>query len=155
MFPDAMPAGALIVEPDEEYPFRGMTIRTLMANDLGVAFIIETDGILVYFGGDLAEWVWPGMTPAAVRFTEDYFQQVLDKLKERPIHIAFSNVDKRLDNLGGGIKLLRQVRPAVFVPMHTFGDTDWTAELEADFAGAAIRIFRYRNSGDEMVAEFD
>jgi L-ascorbate metabolism protein UlaG (beta-lactamase superfamily) len=155
MFPEAVPAGALIVEPDGQYRLRGMSIETLMSNDLGVGFIIVTDGISVYYGGDLAEWIWPEMAPAAVRFTETYFQEVLDKIKQRRIHIAFSNLDKRLPNLAGGLKLLQQVKPAVFVPMHAFGDTAWYAELEYGCDPAVTRIFGYRKTGDAMIFELE
>lgn len=153
MFPEAVPADALIVEPDETYSLPGMTIETLMANDLGVAFIIEFDGLSVYFGGDLAEWIWPEMTPAAVRFTENYFQETLDTLKQRRIHLAFSNVDPRLENLGGGIKLLNQVRPAVFVPMHAFGNTAGYQDLQFNEDRRMSRVFRYRRTGDTAVFE--
>jgi L-ascorbate metabolism protein UlaG (beta-lactamase superfamily) len=155
MFPESVPGDALIVEPDESYNFSGLSIETLMANDLGVAFLIETDGIGVYFGGDLAEWIWPEMEETAVRFTETYFQEAIDRVRGRNIHIAFHNVDRRLANLGGGMKFLRQVRPPVFVPMHGFGDTAWYRELDYPCDPDRTRVFRYRRPGDEMRLALD
>jgi len=153
MFPDAVPEDALVVEPDETYRFAGMGIETLMANDLGVAFVIETGGVGVYFGGDLAEWIWPDMEAAAVRFTENYFQAAIDKVKASGVHIVFQNVDRRMENLGGGLKLLRQVCPPVFVPMHSFGDTAGYAGLDFDCDPRRTRIFLYRKPGDTMAFE--
>jgi glyoxylase-like metal-dependent hydrolase (beta-lactamase superfamily II) len=155
LFPEAVPPGASIVEPDETYAIHGMTIQTRMANDLGVAFIIDIDGLVIYFGGDLAEWIWPDMAPKAVQFTENYFQQMLDTLKQRRLHLAFANVDQRLENLGGGIKLLQEVQPDVFVPMHSFGDTAWYGKLGFDELRGASRVFLYRNTGDTMSFRVD
>ena len=148
MFPEAVPEDALIVEPDETYRLEDMTIETLMANDLGVAFLIEVGGVVVYFGADLAEWIWPDMEEAAVRFTENFFQEAIDRVNARGVHIAFHNVDKRLENLGGGMKFLDRVRPAVFVPMHGFGDTAWYADLTYPCHRGQTQIFTYRNPGD-------
>jgi hypothetical protein len=64
------------------------------------------------------------------------------------VHIAFHNVDKRLENLGGGMKFLDQVRPAVFVPMHGFGDTAWYADLPYPCDRRRTQVFIYRNPGD-------
>lgn len=155
MFPESVPADALVVEPDEEYRFEGMTIETLMANDLGVAFIIETDGVVVYFGADLAEWIWPEMAPAAVRFTEKYFQEAVDRVKARGVDIAFHNVDRRLENLGGGLKFAARVQPPVFVPMHGFGETAWYADLDYGCDPAATRVFLYRRPGDALDVRLD
>lgn len=155
MFPDAVPEDALVVEPDETYQVEGMTVETLMANDLGVAFLIGVGGIVVYFGADLAEWIWPEMEEAAVRFTETFFQEAVDRVKARHVHIAFHNMDKRLDNLGGGMRFLQKVRPAVFVPMHAFGDTAWYGGLDYPIDPSRTRIFDYRSPGDSIRFELD
>jgi len=151
MYPEAVPEDALVVEPDETYRRGDIAVETLMANDLGVAFLIEIEGIVVYFGADLAEWIWPDMEEAAVRFTETFFQEAIDRVRARNVHIAFHNVDKRLDNLGGGLKFLERVRPRVFVPMHGFGDTAWYGDLVYPCDRRRTQIFIYRNPGDLQV----
>lgn len=156
LYPESVPKDALIVEPDESYPLAAdLSVDTLLANDLGVAFIIQVAGIRVYFGGDLAEWVWPDMSDDEVRFTEKFFQKAIDRVNARPVHIAFQNVDKRLDNLAGGMKFLSQVQPQVFVPMHAFGDAAWYADLDYPCDTAQTRVFMYRNPGDSQVFELD
>ncbi len=69
MRPETIPSGAevLIVEPDERYEFGGMTVETLLSNDLGVAFMVEDGDFRFYFGGDLAKWVWPSASEKSRR----------------------------------------------------------------------------------------
>ena len=155
LFPEAVPEDALIVEPDETYRLADMTVETLMANDLGVAFIIDIGGVVVYFGADLAAWIWPAMEDSAVRFTEAFFQEAIDRVAARGVHIGFHNVDKRLANLGGGMAFLHRVQPAVFVPMHGFVDTAWYATLDYPCDSRRTRIFTYRNPGDAGVFALD
>ncbi len=152
MYPEAKPQGALIVEPDQRYALHGMEIETLLSNDLGVAFVIRCSGLVIYYGGDLAAWVWDNAPVADQAFARDFFSRSLARLP-RPIDIAFSNVDKRLSNLAGGVEFVQSVRPRVFVPMHTFGRTRWTRDFAAAFDAAETEIFVYSRPGDAAAFE--
>lgn len=149
MFPQAVPEAALLVEPDAQYQLGDMTLETLPSNDLGVAFVIHWQGLTIYFGGDLACWDWPNSSPAEQAFTREFFTQAITRVAENgPIHIGFSNVDKRLAGLAGGLEFVDLVRPCVFVPMHTFGDTDWLVDVAPRMALPDTVVFPYLHPGD-------
>jgi len=155
LYPGSVPRDALVVEPDEEYELGDMRIKTLMSNDLGVAFIIRLPGAGIYYGGDLADWAWETLDEKALAFTENFFREALERVKAESVDIAFSNVDKRLANLAGGPRFVREVKPRLFVPMHTFGNVHWLDDLVVQAGDAGSTIFIYKKTGDEMVFDLD
>jgi len=150
MRPETIPADAdvLIVEPDETYNFHGMSIETLMSNDLGVAFLVEDGDFRFYFGGDLATWIWKTASTKEQEFTSRFFHNAMERVRDFQPHVAFSNVDKRLDNLAGGVEAYRQTGAKVFVPMHSFGETDWLEGFREAVGEVFTKLFIYSESGD-------
>lgn len=155
MRPEAIPENGeiLIVEPDEIYTWGNMAVETLMSNDLGVAFLVEDGGFRFYFGGDLAKWIWKSASPREAARTASFFRRAMDKVRAFRPHMAFSNVDRRLDNLAGGAEAYRDCGARVFVPMHCFGDTDWLPEFARSVAGGDTAFFLYAKLGDQMIFE--
>ncbi len=155
MFPDSVPPGSLVVEPDESYQWRGLNIETLMSNDLGVAFVIRDGGRTVYYGGDLADWSWDSLGEKARRMTGEFFRQAVQQVAGQDVQVAFSNVDDRLANLAGGPEFVRLVRPRVFVPMHTFGKAAPLQQLLQELGPCPSEIFVYQRPGDSMVVSLE
>lgn len=150
MRPEAIPTNGdvLVVEPDESYSVDGMAIETLMSNDLGVAFLVDDCGFRFYFGGDLAKWIWKTASPSEASFTTNFFREAMERVNEFNPHVAFSNVDKRLENLAGGAEAYRDSGARVFVPMHAFGETDWLTDFARSVEGGDARVFLYSSPGD-------
>lgn len=150
MRPEAIPAeeNVLIVEPDESYEFDHMSIETLMSNDLGVAYLVTDGDFRFYYGGDLAKWIWESASPQEAAFTEKYFLESMERVREYKPHVAFSNVDKRLPNLAGGDEACRLINAPVFVPMHTFGQTEWLADFREKVGESRSQLFVYSRSGE-------
>jgi L-ascorbate metabolism protein UlaG (beta-lactamase superfamily) len=139
--------------PGDRTEVDGIKVETLKSNDEGVAFIIELQGIKIYFGGDLANWNWPEeSTPEEMKEAEDFFSGVVERLASMKINIAFSNADPRLKNWAGGAQLANRLRPDMFVPMHLFGDTGalkrFVHELEPE-----NKVFVYKKPGDKITFE--
>lgn len=156
MRPDAVPDNGevLMVEPDEKYEFHDISIETLMANDLGVAFMVEVDGVRIYYGGDLAEWIWDSASEAEAEFTARFFRESLERVRAFEPHVAFSNVDKRLSNLAGGEEACRTIEAPLFVPMHTFGDLSALESFEVSVEDVETRVFRYLGPGSRISVSF-
>jgi L-ascorbate metabolism protein UlaG (beta-lactamase superfamily) len=154
--PEAVPANGrvLTVEPDETYGFGGLVVETLASNDLGVAFLVEDGCFRFYYGGDLAEWIWPGSSPAEAEFTAEFFKTAMERVRDFKPLVAFANTDPRLDNLAGGEAACRIIGAPVFVPMHTFGDTAVPAGLARLVEGGASHIFQYAAMGDSESFSF-
>ena len=148
--PEAIPSDGevLVVEPDEIYDFDGMKIETLMSNDLGVAFLVADGDFRFYYGGDLAKWIWETASPQEAAFTEAFFARAMARVGEFRPHVAFSNVDRRLSNLAGGVEACLAAGAAVFVAMHTFGDTSWLRGFREMVDGTHSRLFVYAGAGE-------
>jgi len=139
--------------PDQVYRIGDLEARAFLSNDEGVAYLIKYRDTNIYFGGDLANWNWDGLSPAERRLCVDYFAEVLEKLRQWPIAIAFSNADPRLPNWSGAAQFAETVKPKLFVPMHAFGETEKIGQFVKKNPNLPCRIFEYRNTGDSITLE--
>ncbi len=154
LYEDRIPGHSLVIEPDTTFWINDLAVSAYASNDLGVAFLLCKQGVRIYFGGDLADWQWPGLPQAASRASSFFFRGMLRELKRHSIHLAFSDTDDRLDNLAGAPELVDKLRPAYFVPMHTFGRSEPIRALrEKTSHTSPTRIFSYRHPGETMLAE--
>ena len=154
MYGDVISSDHLIVEPDEEYEYGILKIKTFLSNDLGVAYLIHLKGLNIYYGGDLASWLWPNIPEKAKEETENFFRSVLNQLSDLTIHIGFSNVDFRLPNLGGAKEFVETVKPKYFIPMHLFEDPSKLDEFSKDLSLDDTIIFKYKKPGDSLEVSF-
>ena len=144
-----------ILEPEDEVNIDNIKIRAYESNDLGNAYFISFKGINIYYGGDLAEWIWPDTKNEEKEFIQNYFEEILKELRLQKIHIGFSNMDPRLKNFGGGIKFLQMVQPDLFIPMHTFGRYDHLIKLKQIDMPLDKEIFIYSKIGDKIEKYID
>ncbi len=149
LFGDILPPDAIVVEPEEKYEVDGIGIETLESNDLGVAYLLQYRGRKIYYGGDLALWIWPDTPQQAREVISDYFSEVLQILKKEKIDIGFSNWDPRIDHLAGGMDFVTKVNPKVFVPMHTFGKHEILTSLKKSSPPTTMP-FIYEKCGDSI-----
>ena len=47
-----------MVAPYESHQVNGLMISTLSSTDMGVSYLVEMDGINIFFAGDLHWWYW-------------------------------------------------------------------------------------------------
>jgi len=149
---DALPPDAVVMEPDDCRDLGGLTVRAMESNDMGLAYRIEADGLSIYFGGDLALWDWPGQSAAAARAVGMSWRRALGRIADRPVDVAFSNMDPRLPSLSGAPDFVATVRPRVFVPMHLNGHTAYIDRFADRLASPATALFRYARPGDAFSA---
>lgn len=91
---------SLQVSPGKEYCLgEAQTLTTFSSTDLGVAFLIEDENMLIYHAGDLNDWVWEEETDGYnQQMTHDYRKQMgllSEKLHHREIDAAFVVLDPR------------------------------------------------------------
>ena len=125
------PAGvpALSVAPGKEYQLcEQLKLSTFRSTDLGVAFLIEDQGRLIYHAGDLNDWVWEEETEEYNReMTANYRRQIsllAEKLQGREIDTAFVVLDPRQeqDYHRGLCYFLENIPAKQIWPMHYWGD---------------------------------
>lgn len=119
----------LLVAPGKTYELAPeVTLTTFRSTDLGVAFLIEDNGALIYHAGDLNDWVWDEETEDYNRqMTLDYRKQIdllSSKLASREVDAAFVVLDPRQEkDYDRGICYFLQHIPAKKVyPMHYWDD---------------------------------
>lgn len=102
-----------------------LRIQTLASTDVGVAFLVEVEGMYIYHAGDLNWWHWE--EESSEEENEDMKQAYLyelAKLKGYPIDIAFVPVDPRLNDayVLGIDAFMREVGADKVFPMHFWKD---------------------------------
>ena len=119
----------LSVSPEQEYDLApGVRLRTLRSTDLGVAFVIEDDGELIYHAGDLNDWVWDEETDEYnAQMTADYRKQIdllARTLGQRELDVAFVVLDPRQeqDYDRGLCYFLGNIPAKQVYPMHYWDD---------------------------------
>ncbi|MFW5952857.1 MAG: MBL fold metallo-hydrolase [Candidatus Natronoplasma sp.] len=141
------------VLPDQDYKIDDLRIKTFKSNDAGVAFLIDLCGNKIYYGGDLEKWNWPEWSAEKVREHVRVFEDVIKKLKNEEVDIAFSNMDERLPSWAGPVEFMEKVNPRYFIPMHTFGNEGWIEDLVNEEINAKSQIFHYEKPGDDFYCE--
>lgn len=143
----------LAAAPEQTYQIDQLEVNTLRSNDAGVAFLIRWRGLYLYFGGDLANWDWEGLTHHEHRVLVDYFGEVLLKLRHYPIQVGFSNADPRLANWSGAAQFIEAVKPRLFVPMHALGEVQTLTRFVMEHPESPSKIFSYQKTGDSISLE--
>lgn len=109
-----------LVRPREDYEIGDLRVHTLRSTDLGVAFLVETEGKRIYHGGDLNWWHWEGESRAWNNNMAANYKREVDRLSGRSVDLAFLPLDPRLaDAYSWGMKyFLEKVRADHVWPMH-------------------------------------
>ena len=122
------------VAPGQEYDLGDLSVRTLDSTDIGVAFLIQADGLCIYHAGDLNDWYWNGEPDSDNREMTRRYREQIDTLKGEAIDIAFVPADPRLEEhaLRGLDYFMRTVGAELAVPMHFSENTAVFEELKTD-----------------------
>lgn len=108
----------------------GQTLTTFESTDVGVAFLIEDKGEIIYHAGDLNDWVWEEESDSYnEQMTKDYRKQIKllsEKLNGREIDVAFVVLDPRQekDYDKGMCYFLEHIFVKEVYPMHYWGKPD-------------------------------
>ena len=108
----------------------GQKITTVQSTDVGVAFLIEDQGELIYHAGDLNDWVWEEESIAYnEQMTIDYRKQIdllSEKLNQRELDVAFVVLDPRQekDYDRGICYFLEHIPVKKVYPMHYWEQPD-------------------------------
>jgi hypothetical protein len=117
--------GNIVMRPWERIsPAEGISISTLKSTDEGVAFLVETDGLVIYHAGDLNWWHWEEESKAWNNDMAARFKREIDRLKGTRIDIAFLTMDPRQESYWylGTEYFISNVGAKVIFPMHFWDD---------------------------------
>jgi L-ascorbate metabolism protein UlaG (beta-lactamase superfamily) len=115
---DAVFIGKLDTWNDEN-----VSVEAFGSTDVGVSFLIETEGKKIFHAGDLNNWHWDEESTAEeVQAAERHFIKELKTLANRTKHVdlAMFPVDSRLGKnyMRGAQQFIETIKTDIFVPMH-------------------------------------
>ena len=149
------PQDAILLAPGQAAEDGGVSVRAIESTDLGVAFLVKTDGLCVYHAGDLNWWRWDGEPEEDNEEMGRRYRRQIDTLRGEAVDVAFLPVDPRLqeDALLGPNYFMETVGARAVVPMHSFGNTAYYETLKAEPSVSPWlgRILFYRERGDTML----
>lgn len=124
--------GTTFVSPNKEYNIGSCKIKTLTSTDLGVAFIVETEGKTIYHAGDLNCWTWEGAPEYQNREMKEMYLSEMKYLNGYYFDAAFVPLDPRLDSAydAGMNGFLENTEASKIFPMHMWGDTSLITEYK-------------------------
>ncbi|MDY6863303.1 MAG: MBL fold metallo-hydrolase [Thermodesulfobacteriota bacterium] len=121
------------IEPGKRKKIGDMEVFAITSTDAGVGFLVKTDGLVIFHGGDHADW---GGSTEAFKKEIDYLAKI-----EREWDIVFlavtSGLGQRRESITRGVfYAIEKFLPKVMFPMHTGGKED----IYKEFAGEAEKI---------------
>ncbi|MDR0431286.1 MAG: MBL fold metallo-hydrolase [Tannerellaceae bacterium] len=101
-------------------------VKAFGSTDVGVSFLVEVDGKLLFHAGDLNNWHW--MDESTKEEVEEAEKAYLDELEllanaTGRLDVAMFPIDPRLgtDYMRGAKQFVARIRTSLFAPMH-FGE---------------------------------
>ncbi len=141
--------------PREQLTSDDMAIHTIQANDAGVGFLVEVDGVVIYHAGDHAGWR---------EGQRDGFIAEIDHLAGLGKEVDFAFVNVTGCHTGDTLALaeatfytLEKLTPKIMIPTHGV-DREWEYRKFADKVAAQgfqTRVLCARQRGDSYVFKND
>jgi ankyrin repeat protein/L-ascorbate metabolism protein UlaG (beta-lactamase superfamily) len=136
--------------PREHATIDGVDVRTIAANDAGVGFLVEVDGLTLYHAGDHAGWA-DGERDGF--FAEiDYLDPFVDDLDLAFVNVTGCHAHDPERLMEGNLYTLEKLAPNVMIPTHASGREyayrDAANEIAAH--GAATTVRYPENPGDSF-----
>lgn len=137
-------------EPGKAVRLPQCRVLPLKSTDLGVAYLVEEQGLRIYHAGDLNWWHWEGETLAWNRNMEVNYKREIDRLKGRKIDLAFVPLDPRLEGAYwyGMDYFLKNVPATAVFPMHFWEDYEVIGRYVREHGGQQ-QIQKIEREGQE------
>lgn len=153
--PQAAKDRTVFVSAHETHEIGELKIATLNSTDMGVAFLVQCEGKLIYHAGDLNCWVWDG----APKFQNDamtaQYKNELELLNGKKIDVAFVPLDPRQEaDFDLGMKYFLEAADAEKIfPMHMWGDFSVVPLFKSTptYRAVADKIMNVSKEGQEFV----
>ena len=136
------------IGPREYRELDGIEIRTIEANDGGVGFMIEVDGVSFYHAGDHAGWADDEREGFFAEI--DYLAPYTDGLDLAFLNVTGCHAHDPERLLEGNVYTLEAMKPDVLIPTHAIGREYVYAEAAEALAaeGVTTSVCCPMNRGD-------
>lgn len=146
---------AIYLDKSDTYRDQTLSIEAFGSTDLGISFLINVEGKIIFHAGDLNNWHWnEESTKEEIDEAEGFYQKelnlVIDKVKH--LDLAMFPVDPRLgkDYMKGAEQFLDAIQTNLFAPMH-FGEAYDKANAFAEYAESkGCKFIKWQHTGESF-----
>ena len=130
-------------------------IKAFGSTDIGISFLIETEGKKVFHAGDLNNWHWDEeSTPEEIQASERHFLKEIKTLynETKNLDAAMFPVDCRLGKnyMRGAEQFVDMLRVGTFMPMHFDNSYNEANAFKKYAEKAGCRFFELTKTGDSI-----
>ncbi len=125
----------------------GLVTRTLQSTDEGVAFLLEVEGKVIYFAGDLNNWFWE---EEEKRIPHGWNGSITKSSIGYPAIDLASRSRRSAPGSGmglGALDLLERVSVSYLVPMHMWGEFAVGAALKEAVSSYDVEVLAAQRNG--------
>lgn len=117
-------ANRIYLGAGEKTKVGNLKIETYLSTDLGIAFLVETDGKTIFHAGDFHWWHWIGEPDQENEEMKKRYLAEMDKIKGRHFDVAFLVLDPRQEEAfdWGFDYFMKHTRTDIAFPMHFWKD---------------------------------
>lgn len=146
---------AVYLDKFDIYEDGQLRVQAFGSTDIGVSFLIETEGKKLFHAGDLNNWHWRDeSTPEESAGYEAAFLKEVDELARNTsrLDLAMFPIDPRLgkEYMRGAQQFIDQIAVDWFVPMHFGTDYDKANAFRAYAHSKGTRFFELNREGQSM-----
>ena len=146
---------AIYLKKGDAYQDELLTIKAFGSTDVGISFLIETEGRRIFHAGDLNNWHWSEeSTEEEIRKANGDFLAEVKYLKEKApnIDLVLFPVDRRMgkDYMKGAKQFIEQIKTTIFVPMHFSEDYEGGNALCSFAENAGCRFISITHRGESF-----
>ena len=146
---------AIYLKKGDAYQDELLTIKAFGSTDVGISFLIETEGRRIFHAGDLNNWHWSEeSTEEEIRKANGDFLAEVKYLKEKVpnIDLVLFPVDRRMgkDYMKGAKQFIEQIKTTIFVPMHFSEDYEGGNALRSFAENAGCRFISITHRGESF-----
>lgn len=147
--------GVTYLEKGESYRDQCLKIKAFGSTDIGISFLIEVKGKLIFHAGDLNNWHWnEESTPEESKEYETAYLKELELLAQTTDHLdlAMFPVDPRLgkDFMRGAEQFVDRIRTSLFSPMHFWEKYDKAALFRGYAEKQGSRFIEWTRPGESI-----
>lgn len=152
IFSDDIPVknDAILMREGEFVEIDNMKIWAYPSTDIGVSFLVQVDGVLIFHAGDLNLWFAVSNGEMQYRRAKFAYMKALRAIRpEKEIDIAFFPLDPRigLDYDRGALLFVRYFHPKLFVPMHFENHFEVCTEFEKKLESEKTKVLPINKRG--------
>ncbi len=140
------------MQPGDNLKLSNIEIRAYGSTDEGVSFLVKNSHFSTFHSGDLNWWAWKSFSEKERKREAREYKQIINKLKDKNIDLAFVPVDPRLEEnyYLAGKYFLENIEPKIMIPIHMGSDYSAAAKFIENHGKRSTHIPEINEPGQKF-----